>query len=150
MTVEMSVEATSAPHWATQYIGIGWEAGAQGQGADGALAFDCWAFFRHIQRLHYGIDVPLVQASDYDDAGEIVTLINGHEERGRWSPIATPRDGDGVIVHRPLHVGVWLDVDGSGVLHCVRGSGVIFTRDKVWQHSGFGRREFHRFSGAAT
>lgn len=141
-------------HWAIQYIGTPWQAGAQGIGADGTPAFDCWAFFRHVQREHFGIDVPVVVAEDYDDAGVIVSLINSHPERGHWLPLAPDaprRNGDGVIVHRPLHVGVWLDVDGGGVLHCVRNSGVVFTRDSAWSHSGFGRREFHRFNaGAAT
>jgi hypothetical protein len=26
----------------------------------------------------------------------------------------------------PVHAGIWLDIDGGGVLHCVRGSGVVF------------------------
>ena len=136
-------------HWATKYIGIDWEAGAQGVGASGAPAFDCWSFFRHVQAVHFGIEVPIISASSYDDAGEIVSLVNGHAERGRWASLPIPigrKEGDGVIVHRPLHIGLWLAVDGGGVLHCVRGIGVIFTRDRVWPHSGFGRREFYRFN----
>lgn len=132
-----------ALHWAFQYIGTPWEAGAQGPGA-----FDCWAFFRHVQREHFGIEVPIVQATDYDDADEIVALVNGHEENQRWWPIHPDvplQDGDGVVIHRPLHVGVWLSVDGGGVLHCARNAGVIFTKDWDWPHSGFGRREFRRF-----
>lgn len=135
-------------HWAIQYIGIPWEAGAQGIGANGQPAYDCWSFFRHVQREHFGIDMPLVQANDYDDAGEIVSLINNHPVGGHWAPLtpgAALQSGDGVVVHRPLHVGLWLDVDGGGVLHCVRDSGVVYTRDRVWPHSGFGRREFRRY-----
>lgn len=131
-------------HWAVGYIGQRWEMGAQGTGEDGSPAWDCWAFFRHIQRAHYGRDVPAVVVNDYDDAGEIVSLINGHAARDAWVPTPAPVDGDGVIVHRPLHIGLWLEVDGGGVLHCVKGIGVIFTRDKTWPHSGFGRREFYR------
>ncbi len=26
----------------------------------------------------------------------------------------------------PVHAGIWLDVDGGGVLHCVREIGVVF------------------------
>lgn len=136
-------------HWACAYIGQAWEAGAQGVGANGGPAWDCWAFFRAVQWNHFGIEVPIVVPDDYDDGGGLVRLMRGHAEGSRWAPVAAPMNGDGVVIHRPLHVGTWLDVDGGGVLHCVRGIGVIFTRDAAWGVSGFGRREFRRFAGAA-
>ena len=43
--------------------------------------------------------------------------------------VAQPRDGDVVLMRQaknPVHVGIWLDVDGGGVLHCCRNSGVVF------------------------
>lgn len=128
-------------HWASQYIGIPWEAGAQGPGA-----YDCWAFFRMVQREHFGRRVPVILAPDYDDPSALVGLFRAHEENGRWGLAYVPRDGDGVIIHKPFHVGVWLDADGGGVLHCVRGCGVIFTHNAAWRNSGFGRREYRRFS----
>lgn len=130
-------------HWAEQYVGRPWVAGAQGPDA-----FDCWAFFRHVQAAHFGIAVPPVEVEDYDNAAALVALLGNHPERGRWARVTAPTDGDGVIIHRPLHVGVWLAVDGGGVLHCVRGAGVVFTPDARWAVSGFGRREFRTFRGA--
>lgn len=125
----------------SQYIGAPWEAGAQGP-----QAFDCMAFFRHVQGRHFGIAVPPIIAPDYDDPAQLVRLFAGHEERARWTRIEQPEHGCAVIVHHPLHIGTWLDVDGGGVLHCVRGAGVIFTADSAWRFSGFGRREYFRFN----
>jgi hypothetical protein len=122
-----------------QYIGTPWQAGAQGP-----EAFDCMAFFRHIQRRHFGVAVPQVIAPDYDDATALADLMSTHPERQRWLRIEKPAHGCAAIVHRPMHIGVWLDVDGGGVLHCVRGAGVVFTSDSAWPVSGFGRRELFR------
>ena len=122
-----------------KYIGIPWEAGAQGP-----ESFDCMAFFRHVQEKNFGIEVPTIIAPDYDDANILVDLMINHPERQKWLKIPTPEHGCAVIVHKPMHIGVWLDIDGGGVLHCVRGVGVIFTSNGSWSVSGFGRREYFR------
>lgn len=127
--------------WARKYIGIQWEDGAQGP-----EAYDCWAFFRMVQRAHFNREVPVILAADYDDPSALATLFREHEENGRWVKVDQPQPGDGVIVHKPLHVGIWLPDDGGGVLHCVRGAGVIFTKDADWRVSGFGRREYRRLA----
>jgi len=121
----------------SDYIGTPWEAGAQGP-----HAFDCMAFFRKVQRDHFGVEVPVVIAPDYDDAMALADLFSDHPERQRWFQIPTPHHGCAVLIRRPMHIGVWLDLDGGGVLHCARGAGVIFTKDSAWHTSGFGRREF--------
>lgn len=129
------------------YIGQPWIAGAQGP-----EAFDCMGFFRHVQRVHFGIAVPQIIAPDYDDPAVLVDLFGQHAERSHWARIDKPRHGCAVIVHRPMHIGTWLDVDAGGVLHCVRGCGVVFTQDSAWATSGFGRREFfcHIANGRAA
>lgn len=122
-----------------KYIGIPWKAGAQGPDA-----FDCMAFFRHVQKHEFGLDIPAIIAPDYEDHYAIADLFNTHPERQKWPRIPKPVHGCAVIIHRPLHVGTWLDVDGGGVLHCARGCGVIFTHDSSWALSGFGRREYFK------
>jgi hypothetical protein len=102
------------------------------------------AFFRLIQGRHFGIEVPKVIAPDYDDPNALVDLMQNHEERQRWLRIEKPEHGCAVLVHRPMHVGTWIDVDGGGVLHCVRGIGVVFSNNSSWRLSGFGRREYFR------
>lgn len=128
----MSADAS----WAAGYIGLPWVAGAQGP-----HAFDCMGFFRFVQGKHFGIDVPPIIAPDYDDPAKLTSMFARHEERDHWLLTEQPTHGCAVIIHRPLHIGVWLDVDGGGVLHCARGTGVIFTGDSAWRFSGFGRKE---------
>jgi hypothetical protein len=122
-----------------QYIGTPWEAGAQGPDA-----YDCMAFFRMVQGQHFGIDVPIIIAPDYDDGAALAGLFAGHDERSRWLRVETPSHGDAVLIKKPMHIGTWLDIDGGGVLHCVRGAGVVFTSAASWRLSGFGRREYYR------
>ena len=119
------------------YIGIPWVAGAQGPDA-----YDCMAFFRYIQSAHFGIEVPQIIAPDYDDQNAIADLFLTHPERQKWPRIAAPKHGCAVMIRRPMHIGTWLDIDGGGVLHCVRGAGVVFTHGGSWVTSGFGRREY--------
>ena len=124
-----------------QYIGTPWVAGAQGPDA-----FDCMAFFRHVQNKHFGIDVPEIIAPDYDDPTALSSMFSEHPERQRWTLISKPEHGCAVLVRRPMHVGIWLNLDGGGVLHCVRGAGVVFTSDSSWPNSGFGRREHFKLA----
>lgn len=122
-----------------KYIGIPWEAGAQGPNS-----YDCMAFFRHIQKELFNIEVPLVIAPDYNDQHAIADLFSTNPERKKWHKISQPEHGCAVLVHRPMHIGTWLNIDGGGVLHCTRGIGVIFSQDSSWRVSGFGRKELYR------
>jgi hypothetical protein len=123
----------------SQYIGMPWA-----EGAVGPDAFDCMSFNRMVQREHFGIEMPVITVPDYGDSCSLVEMMRGHEERNNWLRVPSPQHGDMVLVHRPMHYGVWIDLDGGGVLHCVRGIGVCFTKDAVWRFSGFGRREYFR------
>lgn len=122
-----------------KYIGIPWAEGAQGPDA-----YDCMSFTRMVQMEHFGITLPAITVPDYGDCLALVEMMRGHEERKNWTPAKYKQHGDLVLVHRPMHYGTWIDVDGGGVLHCVRGVGVCFTRDAAWRVSGFGRREYMR------
>ena len=121
------------------YIGLPWESGAQGPDS-----YDCMGFFRMVQRAHFGVQVPIIIAPDYEDGAALAGLFVRHEERSRWLPVDAPAHGDAVLIKKPMHIGTWIDVDGGGVLHCVRGAGVVFTLDAAWRLSGFGRRAFFR------
>lgn len=123
----------------TRYIGLPWEAGAAGPGA-----WDCMAFARTVQRHHFGILMPEIAIPDYDDVRALVRLNSDHREHANWVVVAQPIHGDLVLVRKPMHYGVWLDLDGGGVIHCVRGQGVVYTKDSAWPVSGFGRREYLR------
>lgn len=108
--------------WIAQYLGLQWK-----EGSYGPYKYDCWNFFRHIMRNHFGIDICSLKL----------------KERRRWREVSKPKDGDAVIC-KPLHIGTYLSHSGGGVLHCVKGSGVIFTRMSNWSISGFNTPRFFR------
>jgi len=128
-------------HWAMNYLGQPWQANAQGPGA-----WDCWSFFRHVQAERYGVNVPIIDI-DAMNLHAVAHAFNGHEERGNWEEVSEPRDGDAVLMAHnryPSHVGVWLEIDGGGVLHCQQGSGVIFTRKAMLAHMGWAHAKYYR------
>lgn len=122
----------------TQYIGHPYAPRAYGP-----EAYDCMGLFTTVQKRHFGIDLPEIFAADYNDEQAIVEAFN-HDEFGRWRKVEHPRNGDAVMIRRPMHIGVWLDISGGGVLHSTQGAGVIFTPARNWKFSGFGRREYWR------
>lgn len=121
------------------YIGLPWEAGAAGP-----ESWDCMAFVREVQGRYFGVAMPAITIPDYDDKRMLVGMVNSHVENEHWRPVPSPAHGDLVLVRSPVHYGIYLDVDGGGVLHCVRGQGVVWTKNTSWALSGFGRRQYLR------
>lgn len=107
-------------HWAADYIGLPWVAGAS----------DCWAFACRIWRERFGFEAPLF-AGDPTDPRVARRALAHDPERSGWRIVAFgPREGDAVLMARgarPCHVGIWIDPDPPGVLHSVEGAGVVFT-----------------------
>jgi len=123
-------------HWAAQYIG---EPGVAGE-------HDCWAFFRRVQRDIFKRDVPVIDVDACSRFACVRAFVN-HDERANWNLITAPEEGCAVLLSQskhPSHVGVWADVDGGGVLHCVEGSGVIFQNPSSLKTSGWSTLEFYR------
>lgn len=123
-------------HWAADEIGRPWLAGVH----------DCWAFFRRVQAERYGRHVPPFQV-DARSTLACARAMNANPERQAWHRVSTPEDGDAVILARgkhPTHVGIWLDIDGGGVLHCQRGAGVIFQDLRALGLAGWSHLEFYR------
>ncbi len=133
-------------HWAVEYIGRPWVNGAQGPDS-----FDCWSFFRFIQREKFGIDVPAVDI-DADHLRSVLTAFSSHDELKMWNPVNLPGEGDAVLMRHskhPSHIGLYINVDGGGVLHCVRGEGVVFSTLTSLKLTGWGRLEFYRHASDA-
>lgn len=123
-------------HWAADYIGEPWIAGTH----------DCWAFVRRVWRDHFNLEVPPV---DVDACNKMACMraFAGHEERASWHNVDTPREGDAVLLSQskhPSHVGVWIDADGGGVLHCIEGTGVVFQTVGSMRAAGWHGMEFYR------
>ncbi|WP_054008034.1 hypothetical protein [Cypionkella psychrotolerans] len=103
-------------HWASTYIGRPW-----------SRSFTCWHFCALVWQERFGIAVPLIEIDGADPRATRRELSNSVERRG-WVAVATPAEGDGVMMAKgamPCHVGIWLSL--GGVLHCVEGAGAIFT-----------------------
>jgi cell wall-associated NlpC family hydrolase len=101
------------------YLGLRWEAGARGPDA-----FDCWGLLLAVRAAHFGGGVP---DTAFGDAAR--ELYTEKMRSGSWEVVPTPTHGDGVLMREgdQPHVGIYLDIDGGGILHCEQGRGVVFT-----------------------
>lgn len=107
-------------HWCEAFIGLPYTRGAQGP-----EEWDCWSFFRHVEREHFGRDLPPVP--DPNSWRAIAAGLPVWADQFGWHATTTPRDGDAVFLARlrdPTHVGIWLD-DLKAVLHCCEGGSVL-------------------------
>ena len=103
-------------HWAAAYIGTEWARDA-----------NCWHFCARVWTERFSITVPLIEVDGDDPRATRRELAHSAERRG-WAEVATPTEGDGVMMAKgamPCHVGIWLAL--GGVLHCVEGAGAIYT-----------------------
>lgn len=110
-------------HFALKYIGRPWVAGCQGPDE-----FDCWGFVRYVLLHEFGHDVPPVNINP-NNLRDVLHAFRTDLAFQAFIEVPTPRNGDVVLMRQaknPVHAGLWLDIDGGGVLHCVRDSGVVF------------------------
>lgn len=123
-------------HWATQYIGQPYVPQTN----------DCWAFCRRVWAEQFGLVVPVVTVNG-SNLRAITRAFSYHEERALWQPVDVPVEGDAVLLAHtrfPSHVGIWIEVDGGGVLHCQDPLGVIFSRRDALARAGWSRLQFYR------
>jgi cell wall-associated NlpC family hydrolase len=105
-------------HWAMEYIGLPWSS-----------EFDCWGFFRHVQRERFGRNLPAIRLEDYRLPAKS-KMISTHPERANWKEIETPEEGDGALMltgNRDAHVGIYVDIDGGRILHSDQPLGGMLT-----------------------
>lgn len=102
------------------------------QGRPWSVGQHCWCLVQDVQRDLFGRGLPAVEIDDKPNARELVRAFHGHEERARWQQVPMPVHGAIVLMHRPgsharaIHAGVYLDLDGGGVLHADEEAGVTF------------------------
>lgn len=109
---------------------------------------DCQDLVRFIERECFGREVlGLVVPSSR--TSELVRFIRDHPDRLRWRISERPEHGGIVEMSHNVeahHVGVWLDIDGGGILHAFIG-GVAFQRPLELQAAGWRRIIYHAWSG---
>jgi len=134
-------------HWAQQYLGLPWRAGAQGP-----QAFDCWGLVRHVHRVRYGRDLPAV-AVNAAHQGAVRAEFAHTPIMALWRPVPVPAEGDAVVMFKGAaadHVGLWLAADGGRVLHAAQGAGVVASSVQALRRLGWGRLQYMRYTGGAA
>ena len=122
--------AVNTEHWAVPYIGRPWRRGAQGP-----EEFDCWSFVRWVERERFGRDLAEIIVPEpppgASRVGAYARAFAAHpEEWAKWRPTSTPAEGDAVAMSKGReihHVGLWIDADRGGILHCLDEIGVILS-----------------------
>lgn len=133
-------------HWTTKFLAAGYKLGAQGPDL-----FDCWSFFRTVQREQFGRDLPFLPTPT--SIGGVARVIAGKAEEFGWRPIdqAEAREGDGVFMSfltDPTHIGVWVpEIARGSVLHCPKGGAGLHDLFHL-KTAGWRIRQFYRFEGA--
>jgi cell wall-associated NlpC family hydrolase len=131
-------------HWAIDLIGTPWT--PDGSGPD---SFNCWTLVRWVQQHHFNRILPKIPIAG-DDLTNLARAFQNHQERRRWLQVSDPCEGDCVLLRQaryPVHVGIWLETDGGGVLHCVRDAGVVFQKLSDLKRHGWSVEGFYRFQG---
>lgn len=128
-------------HFANKYIGRPWVAGAQGPDS-----FDCWGFVRYVLKHEYGFNVPQVNVNA-ECLRDVLHAFRTDLAFQAFKEVGKPQDSDVVLMRQsknPVHAGIWLDVDGGGVLHCVRDSGVVFQNVRSLNTCGWYLDSYYR------
>ncbi len=123
-------------HWAFDYIGTPWT-------RDGN---DCWQFFRRVQAERFGRVIPAFDMASHR-AVVCARAVAENPERANWRPVDRPQEGDAVLMAHAspaTHIGLWIDVDGGGVLHCLNGPGVVFQKPAQLKAARWGHLEYYR------
>lgn len=131
-------------HWATEYIGKPWR-----MASDGPEAFDCWGLVVEIQRRLYGRNLETIQV-DPQNLRLLIQTIRDHPVRLDWKPTLYPKEGDVALLRQsrhPVHVGVWLEVDGGGILHAAQERGVVFQNMRSLLLNGWQIENFYEYTG---
>jgi cell wall-associated NlpC family hydrolase len=136
-------------HWAVSLQGKPWIAGKSGPDS-----FDCWGLVRYVQKVHFERETPEigVDAVDRFDRSAVSEMFKNSEELKNWEVVTfQPAEGDVILLSHskePIHIGVVIKPNGlTGVLHCVRKVGVIFTSIQDLGISGWHSQRIYRWKG---
>lgn len=98
------------------------------KGAAGPDAFDCWGLCRFVQARLFNRELAEIEAWP-EQLEQLAGFVAAHVERKKWRRVEAPLHGCIVEMSHnliPWHVGVYLQIDGGGVLHAREKRGVVF------------------------
>lgn len=112
----------------------------EGNGPD---QWGCWFLLRHCLAEYFGVTMPLAPIGDEKACLELYT---GKVRTGEWKVVPYPQHGDPVLMRGGIlpHVGLFLDIDGGGILHALEDVGVTFSSLGACYDMGFGNLKFYR------
>ena len=120
-------------------------------GAAGPDAYDCWGLAQIIQRELFGRDMPTIDTPPDDNSPKtMIKFIREHHARKQWAKAEGPAHGRLVEMSRsnlPFHIGVYLDIDGGGILHSAQGIGVGFDPLIIMASQGWRGLTYHEWIG---
>lgn len=125
------------------YIGKKWE-----EGAAGPDKYDCHHLVLEIQERFYDKKLPSVEVNAASLL-DVVRKIKNDKVWDQFVKLDFPEDGCLVklfTAENPNHIGVYIDIDGGGVIHSLRGSGVVFDNVFILKKT-YARIEFYKFLG---
>lgn len=115
------------------------------------IGLHCWDFVRKIEADFYYRHLPPVIV-DIHNGDEVRALLAEDEDamcaRAGWVLVRRPKDGDICVMARrkddAAHVGVFLQVDGGGVIHTEIHKPVVFTLIKWLPSLGYLNCRYYR------
>ena len=118
-------------HWVAKYIGLPWINHKN----------DCYQLVRLIYKDQLNITLPDVPI-DATSIPAVVEAFKSSPARQVWRPIPNPKDMCLVFMgrKRSSHCGLWLDIDGGGIVSSYQDSGVV--REDLFTVK---QRQFHHF-----
>jgi cell wall-associated NlpC family hydrolase len=125
-------------------IGLPWKSGANGPDA-----YDCWGIAQAVQGRLFLRQLPDIRINA-EDVRTVMREIATTKARMSWTRADGPTHGRLVEMssgRHPYHVGVYLDVDGGGILHSQNPAGVCFDRIATLQAAGWRRFTYNEWIG---
>jgi hypothetical protein len=116
-------------------------------GAQGPDAYDCWSLARICQKELFERELP-VALVDPHQLRHLIETIEHSAVHDSWPETSEPAHGALVTMAHarfPSHIGVWLDLDGGGVLHTLEHAGVAFEVPLSLRAVGWGHLRFHNY-----
>ena len=105
-------------HWSESYLHLGYLVGV-----DGPDHYDCWSFFRLIQRERFGRDVPFMPSPA--SRGTTAKVMPAWATSFGWAEVRQPATGDAAFMANgrvATHVGIYVgDAGKPAILHCPEG-----------------------------
>ncbi|WP_257282104.1 hypothetical protein [Endozoicomonas sp. ISHI1] len=113
-------------HWVHDYLGKPWVAYARGPDT-----YDCWGLVMAVLSEQFRCeDLPGLNHVTTDNTQEIHQAFSDQIRSGYWQHSPVPVHGSVAVCFIRgksaklvvRHVGIYLDIDGGGVLHCHQGA----------------------------